>query len=134
MKITYHLSSGQRKELLVRGRPITLLLPVPPIEIDDPVDWARSVLPADLRPLVRSAAEEEVLVSPHSMRARRAENLTELLGAIVGESVRAWLVTMIVVRVELSPAEPRGKALPAQWPMDVVVDGRPLTRRQEARV
>lgn len=126
MKIIYHLSTAQRKSLLIQGQPITLLLPVPPIEIDDPLDWAQTVLPGDFRSLIRSAKEEEALVEPPAARSRLPQTITELIGAIADESSRTWLITVIVIRVTLAPENPRHGAKPPQWPANVTLDGKKL--------
>ena len=126
VNVIYTLSNAQKKSLLIQGQPIILLLPVPPIEIDDPVDWAKSVLPSEFRPMVLTAEEEEVLIEPKARRSTTAAHLTELLGAVAGEGSRAWLVTMVVMRTTLAPTNQRHSPRPAQWPANVTIDGKPL--------
>ncbi|MBV8780182.1 MAG: hypothetical protein JO353_02185 [Phycisphaerae bacterium] len=120
MSVTYHLSSRQRKELLVRGRPIHLALPAPPTTIDDPVDWAKTVLPGDLRTLVRSARKVQLRVQSGSSSA---EGLAGLIGEIAPEGQR-FTIGVAAIDVELEPEKPRGAPLQLQWPKEVDFFGR----------
>ena len=116
--ITYELSNRQRKSLLVRGTPIRIALPVPPHAIDDPADWARSVLPVDLRQCVVRAEESEITVDPRV----GGDHLSGVLGAIVDydRDQPRWLVTVMAVIVEMSPHNPRHKPETAiQWPLQL---------------
>ena len=126
MEITYLLSSRQKKELLVRQQEIVLALPVPPVEIADPIDWARSVLPSELRPLVAAAEEAEVRVRPRPGNVGvPPPNLTDLLGSIEPEgNGPQWTVAHVAVLVSLRPAgRVLGRRPVPQWPANVVIDG-----------
>jgi len=72
--VTYHLSNTQRKELLDRGSPLLLALPVPLDRPADLVAWARSVLEPDIAPLVAEAQRRSIWVAIFSGRDR--ETLT----------------------------------------------------------
>lgn len=127
MKICYTLSNGQRKELMVRGRPVMIALPAPPIEVDDPIDWAKSMLPADLRQCVVSAELREVRVDPTGSRENPPTVLPHIMGSIVTDDHRGWTVCHVAVVVRLEHSRPtRGTATKLQWPAGVTVDGRPL--------
>ena len=126
VKLTYVLSNGQRKELLVRGRPVLIALPAPPIDVEDPIDWARSMLPADLRGDVVSAEECEVRATPLRGRTHPPTTLTHLLGDIVDVERTIWTACHQVVLVRLEHGKPRGPATSPMWPANVHVDGVPL--------
>jgi hypothetical protein len=113
--ITYELSNRQRKSLLVRGTPLRIALPVPPHEIEDPMSWAQSVLPRDVRQYVRSAEEQEITVDPLTI----GENLTGVLGAIreYDRDQPRWLLTVVVVVVTLEPDDIRHKPERLAWPL-----------------
>lgn len=75
-------------------------------------DWAKSMLPTDLRPLVVAEEEQEISVSP-SPQNERPKTLTELLGAIRDTGL-------------VRPQNMRGTPLPLQWPAQVLLDGKSL--------
>lgn len=121
--VLYHLSNRQRKELLVRGAELSLALPVPLHPVDDPLDWARSVLPTDLRDLAVSADEEEVFVNPDCPPG----GLAGLIGALVPEPDGAtYVITVAVIVVTLQPATCRRRGSKIQWPAEVLFRGRTI--------
>jgi hypothetical protein len=126
MKPIYHLSNAQQKELLVRGRALLIALPCPPIELDDPLDWARLVLPSDLRDDVVSAEEQEIRAEPKATGGRA--NLTDLLGAIPGPDAKpAWTVAIVCIVARLEHGQARsGTPLGPQWPANVSFAGREM--------
>jgi hypothetical protein len=127
----YLLSSNQQKELLIRHQKLEVALPVPPDDPPDLVDWARSVLPEDFRPLVESARYDTIEVSPKVNASD--ENLTDVLGAIIGkDGPPAGILTIWVeaVIVRLSPRSPRGGPGPMKWPQNVVIGGRKLIDKE----
>jgi hypothetical protein len=132
MQITYTLSSRQQKELLIRGQDLLLALPHPPVEVRDPVDWARSVLPQDLREYVVAAEPGTVVVQPPHSRKVRADSIDACLGNInpSNDSPR-WLVSHAIILATLRFSTPRGKT-PIQWPANVRMDGVPLFSSQES--
>ena len=107
--------------MLIRHSPLLLALPWPPDEVADLVDWARSVLPPDIRPLVREAREIWIRVVPHVHGD--PSTLSEALGTIGGR-VGEWSVLMVVVEVLVSPERPRHSPMPLAWPAHVVHNGR----------
>jgi hypothetical protein len=125
MKIIYLLSNSQKKDLFIRNLAVHIAIPPPPIEVDDLVDWARTMFPTDLRERITAAEEIEVAVAPRDPRERRvARSLSDLLGAFPGDDGRRrWLVTMIVVQVSFTPVRGRTGKPVLQWPMDVTIDG-----------
>lgn len=131
MKTIYVLSNRAKKELLIRGAPILLALPAPPVLVDDPLDWAKSVLPADLRADAVEAVEQEVFVQPR--RSGEAATLTALLGDIPGPGAKdKWGYWIAAVVVRLQHGEPRQKIPESpQWPADVLIDGVPMMRNPE---
>ena len=124
----YQLSNAQRKDLLVRGTPVAIVLPAGPEDPQDLIDWARSVLPADVRHLVHDARNEVIEVCPKPTGPRAT--LTDLLGAIVNEPPPAdWFTIWIdCVLVQLQPPgnQSRHKGGRPQWPVNVVIGGKPL--------
>jgi hypothetical protein len=132
MKITYTLSNRQKKALLISGESVLLALPAPPIEIDDELDWAKSVLPADLRSDAKSAAIEEISVKPRANRATKAMTLTELIGEIAEAPLSGtWLYAVVAVVVRLEHGQTRRKGAGIQWPANVLLDGKPLLSSEE---
>ncbi len=119
--ICYILSSAQQKALLIRAAPIELALPQPPVEVRDWLDWSRSVLPTDLRHLVRRAEPASIMVRPKPGGGRGT--LTELLGDIMDETRGQFCVEINIVAVTLAPDHPRNAQLPLQWPSNVTIDG-----------
>lgn len=129
----YQLSNDQKKELLIKGRSVQIALPTPHDEPEDLLEWARSVLPRDLQPLVRSAELELVEVRPNL--GSRRNNLTELLGEIVSdlpdedddeeddrprpEELTLWVDVCVITLAGNVPRDPDGQPLPVQWPLDV---------------
>lgn len=124
MKVVYLLSNRQRKDLLVRGAPIELALPAPPIKIDDPVNWARTMLPQDVRQYVTEARLDLVRVA---LGNRSDAGLTSIIGEIV-ERIDRLTIGVSVVRVLLTPAARRHPAVGLQWPADALLDGRSLLK------
>src|ERR1035437_5569199 len=99
-KTIYYLSNRQKKELLVRGRSLQIALPAPPVEVRDPLDWARSVFPTDLRALVRSAESVELNVGPGvGIAANKAQavSLAELIGAICEQGECPFLICVVAI-------------------------------------
>lgn len=124
--IQYRLSNRQRKELLVRGRPITIALPIAQ-GVSDPRALAQRLLPeidGAAGEMIRSAEVVTVYVAPRQHGTE--SGLAGVLGTIVDEPGHGWCVTHEVLAVDLSPRRPRGKPLPMQWPGEVLVDGEPL--------
>lgn len=108
----YDLSSRQRKALFERGHPLEIALPYP-ADQPDPAAWARSVLPADVRSMVVSAEEAEVVVR----LTRGAPGLAGVLGEIRDQHREGDLdQRVIVLAVRLAPPRPRHESLPLQWP------------------
>lgn len=89
----------------MRGATLELALPYPPIKITDPLDWAKTVLPIDVRPYIRTAKEGEVRVRP---RIAEVITLTD------------------IIAVTLSPQHPRNAGPGIQWPADVLLDGKSM--------
>jgi hypothetical protein len=126
----YQLSNEQKKELLIKGRSVQIALPTPHEEPEDLVEWARSVLPRDLQPLVRTAELELVEVRPNL--GTRRNTLTELLGEIISdipededddrpqpEELTIWMDVCVITLAGNVPRDPDGQPLPPQWPLDV---------------
>lgn len=121
--VIYHLSNRQRKELLVRGVRLRIALPVPPHDVDDPLDWARSVLASDVRDLAVQADECELAVA--AIRSP-GDTLTSHLGAIVSEDDDRLIQYVAAIVVTLEPANPRHDAHSVQWPASVDYRGERL--------
>lgn len=120
--VMYHLSNRQRKELLVRGTQLRLALPVPPHAVDDPRDWAASVLTTDVRDMVTEAEETELTVS--AIRRTANDQLVSHLGEILDPDCGQYLLTVVVILVTLRPPNCRHTSLaPPQWPMQVEFRG-----------
>lgn len=122
--MVYLLSNRQRKELFIRGSEIQIAIPAPIFEVDL-VEYVEEVFAADVRPTIRSAVEDVVIVRPTSQRS--GETLTEVLGAIQPDKVAEehaergdLLVTIEVIVVTLCQLEtPRNRARSIQWPGEV---------------
>lgn len=116
----YRLSNRQRKELLVRGQQLTILLPASADTSDQTParDWAARLLPPDVAPLVHSADWDEAIVTPTRDRA----GLSRILGRILaeGDAAQHWHSVVIVCRVTLRPLDCRGVLERPQWPESVV--------------
>lgn len=129
----YLLSSNQQKELLIRKQKVKVALPAPPEDAPDLVAWARSVLPRELSPLVRSAEQEIIEVVPKVYSAPAPQqNLTDVLGAIVGPTPPApglLIIGVDAVVVLLAPDNPRGGPAPMKWPGNVIIGGKKLIDR-----
>lgn len=124
--IHYRLSNRQRKDLLLRGRPLAIALPIAE-EVRDTLAVARRLLPeidGDIGALISHIDLATICVAPIS--GRDGEGLTALLGRIVDEPRHHWCITHEVLIVEISPRRPRGTMLPLQWPGAVLRDGEPL--------
>lgn len=119
--VIYHLSGRQRKDLLVRHTSLQIALPVPPHAVDDALDWARSVLPTDLREMATSAEERELTVA--AIRGGDPELLTTHLGAIVGPEVATYVQTVVAIVVTLTPPVCRHTSTKVQWPHEVLFQG-----------
>jgi len=128
MKVSYSLSNHQLKELLTRGRPLLLALPLPPNEVTDPADWARSVLPLELRGYVVSAEEQEVRAAPKVCPQGSGPGGEYRLADVLGDIARAerWTVGIACIVARLEHGQPRGSPIGPQWPANVSVDGRQL--------
>lgn len=108
----FDLSSRQRKALLERGQPIELALPYP-TDQTDPLAWARSMLPDDVRHMAVSADEVEIIVRP----TPGVGGLAGVLGEIRDQHRAGDLgQRVIVLAVRISPPRPRHEPLPLQWP------------------
>lgn len=116
----YRLSNRQRKELLVRGQQLTILLPASADTSDDTSarEWAARLLPDDVAPLIHSAEWGEAIVTPSHDRT----GLSSVLGRILAEeeAARHWHSVIIVARVVLRPHDCRGVMERPQWPESVV--------------
>lgn len=124
--IIYLLSNRQRKDLLVRGTELQIALPVPPHEIDDPTDWAKSVIPSDLRDMVFGSAEEtEVYV--RALKKDLRDDLTSHFGEIYEEpDADSLMLTIVAVVITLRPPNCRHKFDKIQWPGKVDYRGEEL--------
>lgn len=122
----YLLSNGQRKELMVRGRRLDLALPMPPFNVTDLAEWARSVLPEDVRQYVRGARQRTLYAAPRV--GAKHQCLTDVLGVIIHDrpSSDVWVIQVLAVIVELAPQNTRHTPIAAQWPLDVIIDGHRL--------
>lgn len=110
----YRLSNRQAKELHQRGRPLHLVLPLPPGDREprDVRRWASERLP-DVAGLIAAVEIEEVVCSPSPAE----DGPTGAIGAIRRdwrEDRPCWCVP--VARVRLEPARIRGPVLGPQWP------------------
>lgn len=114
--IKYHLSTGQKKDLLINDLRVTIALPVPPHEIDDPIDWARSVLDEDIAECVTHAAEDEVWCLAPSVTNRSDATLSAHWGQVVTEPDRKLCLRVVVVLVTLTPLHCRGVRPGISWP------------------
>lgn len=114
--IKYHLSNGQKKDLILQGRRVTIALPVPPHEIDDPIEWARSVLDEDAAECVTLAVEDELWCLAPSVTNRSDATLSAHWGQIVTEPDRKLCIRVVVVLVTLTPRNCRGTRPGISWP------------------
>ena len=113
--ITYHLSNTQRKELLDRGSPLLLALPVPLDRPADLVAWARSVLELDVAPLVAEAQRRSIWVAIFSGRDR--ETLTGQFGRILHDNPQGTFTLRVeVIAATIKPDKPRNPTRPLSWP------------------
>lgn len=114
--VEYHLSNGQKKELLIRGRRLRIALPVPPHEVDDPLDWVRSVLDETIAERVTHAVEDEVWCLAPSVTNRSDSTLSAHWGQIVSEPDRKLCLRVVAVVVTLTPRNCRGTRPGISWP------------------
>ena len=114
--IKYHLSNGQKKDLLLQGRRVTIALPVPLHEIDDPIDWAHSVLDEDAAERVTHAIEDEVWCLAPAVTNRSDFTLSAHWGSITREPDGNLCLRVVVVVVTLTPRNCRGVRPGISWP------------------
>lgn len=115
--IKYHLSNGQKKDLILQGRRVTIALPVPPHEIDDPIDWARSVLDEDIAECVTAAAEDEVWCLAPSVSSQSNATLSAHWGQVATHPDGRLCLRVVVVLVTLTPPRNcRGTRPGISWP------------------
>lgn len=110
----FRLSNRQRKELLLRGTPLLIVLPAPRDCPDDDADvlkWARHALDEDKRYVTR-AYRDDVCVTPHG-----GDGLAGVIGQIVqGRADElCWWVDCILVELD-PPTTPRHPRSRSQWP------------------
>jgi hypothetical protein len=121
MPTIYYLSSRQAKELLIRGRPLRIAVPAPPGPTPDPLDWARSVLDPQLRPMARDARRMIVRAVPYL--GGEMCGITEIIGRFAADHERDWSVGVEVVALTLAPTRPREAMARTQWPGHCVHNG-----------
>lgn len=122
--IKYHLSNGQEKELILRGQQLQIALPVPPHEVDDPADWARSVLDEDIAECVTAAVEDEVWCVAPAVTARSNSTLSAHWGSITGEPAGKLSLRVVVILVTLTPTRRfRGTRPGISWPSHLTFFG-----------
>ena len=109
----YAMSNRQRKELLVRGRPLRLAIPCPPEKITDPAAFVRRSLVDASDGTIHDADIEEISVHPFSPG----------LGRIVPEGETDYTIQVAVVSFVLRPANVRGPETKLEWPGGVLRHG-----------
>jgi hypothetical protein len=121
---TYILSNRLRKELLVRGCPIQVAIPLG-IDLDvDPLAFAEAALPEESEWITQAeAGDVYVFHSPST-------NLTKLLGQICEYD---WAVqyghlpiSVNVVLATLTPPRPRNAMIGPVWPGKAFIDGKEI--------
>lgn len=129
MKISYDLSSRQRKELIERGRSLRIALPLPEQwdDSDDPAVYARSVLRGIDRDWVRSAEVVELPVIAPLGHAGGGppSSVAGLWGDVAGDIDRDITFVFLVLAIEVmvsSRTQPRREGH-VQWPAAIIVDG-----------
>lgn len=112
----YHLSNAQRKELLVRGTPLAIAIPVP---MDDPPDWL-AWAQAGLGDLGRYVSRAPEIMSLPVGPLRSDSGLTSVIGGFVEASPDSlyWIVEVAVVELD-PPDKSRHKRSKVQWPGSV---------------
>ncbi len=101
MRVSYALSSRQRKELLDRGRPLSIAIPAPDEEGYDETAFVLAALPEIERGWIVDTEETHVSVDP------RQKLEGEGLGAMVGRLVKRdeeqtlWHLQVLCVVVRL---------------------------------
>ena len=125
MTLRFDLSARQRKELIERGRKISIALPLPDDwDIDgDPLAFARSVLAVDRRWVREAKIVELPVVAPLTPGG---DGLAGRLGQIAHASSRQrnWLVYRVVCVVTTLSVELSGLSDGrTQWPGAVTIDG-----------
>lgn len=127
--LTYTLSNRQRKELLVRGRPLQIAIPLGPDDVD-PIGWARASLPED-EEWIESAECAEIIAC-----ASGTSGLNGMLGEIQDDyatALRKRLPPMCisVVIATLVPPSIRNGTMQIQWPGRAWIDGEEIGRGNE---
>lgn len=129
MKISYDLSSRQRKELIERGRNLRIALPLPEQwqDRDDPLAYARSVLRGIDRAWVRSAdiIELPVVAPLGHAGGGPPSSLAGLWGSIAGdgECETKFVFLVIAIEARISSSDSPRREGHVQWPAAIVVDG-----------
>lgn len=122
--VKFTLSNAQQQDLLIRGQPLLIALPLDRAAIADETDaeamqHAREsiVLPPGV--IIASAEVDEVTVAAPSKTAWPPESLSHWVGSIVpcGKPSRAWLLTrhVVVLAIVRGLAE-RHPLKPPAWP------------------
>ena len=113
--VRYYLSSNQKNELLVRGRALTIAIPLPPehLEEDQVIDFAMTVLGTpDILPACHfhDGRTEEVRVRPTN---------DVFIGRIVPneEADDHWTIGISCAVVQIDPpGDGRHEAVPMEFP------------------
>jgi len=110
----FRLSNAQRKDLLIRGTPLAVALPVPVTDPDDWFEWARKSL-CEEGIYVAGVDVQTITVAPPS-----GAGLTGIIGRIVHDDaanadVLTWGVEVLVCDLD-PPTKPRQPRKRLQWP------------------
>ena len=113
----YHLSNGQRKELLLRGTPLAIAIPAPPEDPPNWLEWARNVIVEDGQHVV-SAEPCTVTVSRSGIEG---DGLTGFIGTIHEGTPDffCWGVDAVVCHLD-PPGSSRRDRKRVQWPATAV--------------
>jgi hypothetical protein len=115
--ITYTLSNGQRKELLVRGCPLEIVIPLGGDLDPDPMEFAIAAIPEDHEWITAAEIGDVYVVRSNS------PGLVYWLGQIIDYSPHILAKSVNVVAVTLTPPRPRNAIKGPMWPGRAYIDG-----------
>lgn len=113
----YRLSNRQVKDLLISGVPLEIMLPAPPDDPPDWLEWSRNRI-IGYGQYVTDAQPCSVRVVPRQVP--RFDNLTDLIGTIILDDRKDFSFSVDAVSVLLDGPNIRNNRQRPQWPLEAV--------------
>lgn len=118
----YRLSNGQKKQLLIRGGPLTIAVPAPADIPASWIEWARHSFIDEGKYITGVRIDHIVVTTP------AGDGLAGVIGAIVhaadpDPSRLTWAIEVAILHFD-PPNAPRHARTQIQWPAMAECDGR----------